>query len=82
MIRQGFKQWVDDGFPRDSDGSMPEEYARRGEDDFVEVSHEEAHEYAARTFLELAEQYSGESGKRSLLEQGYDKRVVGASPSS
>ncbi|NUB91920.1 molybdopterin-dependent oxidoreductase [Haloterrigena sp. SYSU A121-1] len=76
MIRQGFKQWVDDGFPRDSHGSMPEEYARRGEDDFVEVSHEEAHEYAARTFLELADHYSGESGMQSLLEQGYDERVV------
>ncbi|WP_049927103.1 molybdopterin-dependent oxidoreductase [Halopiger goleimassiliensis] len=76
MIREGFKQWVDDGFPREDDGSMPEEYANRGEDDFVEVSQAEAHEYAARTFLELAEHYSGEEGMQRLLEQGYDERVV------
>ncbi|MFC6717276.1 molybdopterin-dependent oxidoreductase [Natrialbaceae archaeon GCM10025810] len=76
MVREGFKQWVEDGFPRDADGSMPEEYARRGEEDFVEVSHEEAHELAARTFLELAEHYSDEDGTQRLLEQGYDERVV------
>ncbi|GAB7021061.1 molybdopterin-dependent oxidoreductase [Halostagnicola bangensis] len=76
MVREGFMEWVEDGFPRDDDGSMPEEYANRGEDDFIRVDHEGAYDLAARTFLELAEFYSGESGMNALLEQEYDERVV------
>ncbi|AGB33389.1 molybdopterin oxidoreductase [Natrinema pellirubrum DSM 15624] len=76
MIRQGFKDWVDEGFPREEDGSMPEEYAKRGEDSWYEASWDEAYEYAAKTFLELADHYSGADAQELLLEQGYDDRVV------
>ena len=76
MVREGFREWVEEGFPRNDDGSMPEEYANRGEDAFVEVDFEEAYELAAETFVELATHYSGESGADSLLEQGYDERIV------
>ncbi|MDZ5812089.1 molybdopterin-dependent oxidoreductase [Halorubrum sp. AD140] len=75
-IREGFKRWVDDGFPRDDDGSMPEEYAQRGEDSWYEASWDEAFEYAAEAFLEIAERYSGEAATETLLDQGYDERVV------
>jgi nitrate reductase alpha subunit len=75
-IREGFKQWVDDGFPRDEDGSMPTEYAQRGEDGWYEASWDEAYEYAAETFIEIADQYSGEDAQEMLLDQGYDERVV------
>ncbi|ELY91880.1 molybdopterin oxidoreductase [Natrialba hulunbeirensis JCM 10989] len=76
MVREGFMEWVEDGFPRDPDGSMPAEYANRGEDEFITVEHEEAYELAARTFVELADYYSGESGMQALLDQDYDERVV------
>ncbi|WP_440765265.1 molybdopterin-dependent oxidoreductase [Natronorubrum sp. DTA7] len=76
MIREGFLEWYEDGFPRDDNGSMPAEYAQRGEDDFIEVEHDEAYEIAAETFLEIAQHYSGESGMQSLLDQDYDERVV------
>jgi nitrate reductase / nitrite oxidoreductase, alpha subunit len=76
MVREGFMEWVEAGFPREADGSMPEAYARRGTDEFVEVSFEEAYELAARTFLDIAETYSGDEGLDRLTEQGYDERVV------
>ncbi|MFC4544733.1 molybdopterin-dependent oxidoreductase [Halosolutus amylolyticus] len=76
MVREGFMQWVEDGFPRDDDGSMPQEYANRGEDDWIEVDHDEAYEIAAKTMVETATHYTGESGMQSLLDQGYDERVV------
>ena len=76
MVREGFKQWVEDDFPREEDGSMPVEYANRGEDEWVEVSHEEAYDLAAETILEIADHYSGDDGMDHLLEQGYDERVV------
>ncbi|MFW6265791.1 MAG: molybdopterin-dependent oxidoreductase, partial [Halanaeroarchaeum sp.] len=76
MIRQGFKDWVDEGFPRDEDGSMPTEYANRGEDSWYEASWDEAYEYAAAAFAEIAEHYSGEDAQEMLRAQGYDERVV------
>ena len=75
-IRSGFKAWVDEGFPRDAQGGMPEEYSRRGEDSWYDATWDEAFEYAAKTFLELADHYSGEEGMAMLREQGYDERVV------
>ncbi|MEM4782077.1 MAG: molybdopterin-dependent oxidoreductase, partial [Halalkalicoccus sp.] len=65
-----------EGFPREEDGSMPEEYAQRGEDAWVEVSHEEAYDVAARAMVEIADFYSGESGMDALAEQGYDEAVI------
>ncbi|MFP4591636.1 MAG: molybdopterin-dependent oxidoreductase [Halobacteriales archaeon] len=77
-IRRGFKEWVDAGFPRDDDGSMPETYAKRGEDGWYDATWEEAFDYAARALLEIATHYSGESAMAELREQGYDERVVEA----
>ncbi len=76
MVREGFLDWVEEGFPRDEDGSMPAEYAQRGEDNWLEVDHEDAYELAAKTFVEVADQYSGESGMDALAEQGYDEAVI------
>jgi nitrate reductase alpha subunit len=76
MVREGFKQWVEDGFPRNEDGSMPEEYTKRGEDNWIEMDYDGAYELAARTFVELADYYSGEEGMEKLRQQGYDERVV------
>ncbi|TYL37793.1 molybdopterin oxidoreductase [Natronococcus pandeyae] len=76
MVREGFREWVEDGFPRDDDGSMPEEYAGRGTDSWEEVSFDEAYDLAAETILEIADFYSGEDGQEALLEQEYHERVV------
>ncbi len=78
-IRDGFKRWVDDGFPRDDDGVRPAEYTEgRGKEDFVKVTHEEAAAYHAKALVNIAETYSGEEGEARLLAQGYDEAMVEA----
>ncbi|MHC4678083.1 MAG: hypothetical protein ACYTEK_05235 [Planctomycetota bacterium] len=36
MVRDGFKNWVDAGFPREADGRPPERYLKRGQECSVE----------------------------------------------
>lgn len=79
LLRKGFKEWVDKGFPRDPEtGAAPRELMRRGWDSWVKVSHEEAARYHAKTLLNVAQTYSGEEGKNRLLAQGYDSDMVDA----
>lgn len=80
LIRKGFKQWVDDGYPRDPDtGAVdPEKYLRRGEDDWIAVSWGDAFNYSAAAMIDIANTYSGDAGKQRLLAQGYDPLTVEA----
>jgi len=80
LVRKGFKQWVDDGFPRDpSTGAVdPDKYLRRGEDDWIAVSWDDAFKYSAAAMVNIADTYSGEAGKQRLLAQGYDPLTVEA----
>ncbi|MEX1027614.1 MAG: molybdopterin-dependent oxidoreductase [Candidatus Paceibacterota bacterium] len=80
MMRKGFKQWVDEGFPRDPDtGAVdPEKYLRRGRDAWVAVNWDEAFDYSARAMANIAETYSGDAGKQRLRDQGYDPLMVDA----
>ena len=75
VIRKGWKQWADDGFPSLSD--RPELRSKymfddRGSDDFIRVTWDEAFRYAAMGFKAVAGTYSGEDGRRRLLADGYD----------
>lgn len=77
MLRRGFKEWVDRGFPRDpKTGAPPKELMRRGWDSWVKVTHEEAYRYHAAALYNIAKTYSGEQGKKYLLAQGYDPDMV------
>lgn len=80
MVRRGFKQWVDDGMPRDPEtGEVDrEKYKRRGQDGWVTVSWDEIFEYSAKALENIAETYSGEAGKAKLASQGYDELMVEA----
>jgi nitrate reductase alpha subunit len=79
MVREGFKKWVDAGFPRGDDGKPPEEYLKRGQEPFVRVSWDEAFDIAARTLANIATTYSGEEGKARLTRQGvYDPESIEA----
>lgn len=79
FLRQGFKDWVDAGFPRDAEtGAVPARYLRRGVDSWVRVSHEEAYRYHALAYLNIAQTYSGEQGARYLQAQGYDPAMIAA----
>lgn len=78
MVRAGFKKWVEEGFPRGSDGKPPEKYFQRARDEWVRVTHDQAAEIVAKGFKNIAETYTGEEGKRRLQAQHYDEAVIEA----
>jgi nitrate reductase alpha subunit len=75
VLRAGWKQWADDGFPSLSDDpSLRAKYKfdDRGGDAYVRLSWDEIMDYVARGFMAVARTYSGDDGKRRLLADGYD----------
>jgi nitrate reductase alpha subunit len=78
MVREGFKQWVEAGHPRGSDGKPPEKYFQRARDQWVRVSHADAAAMVARTLVNIAETYNGEEGRKRLEAQHYDPAVIDA----
>ena len=77
LVRKGFKQWVEDGFPRDpKTGAVDLKYLNRGVDPWVPVSFEEAFEFSAKAMINIARTYTGRSGQKLLLKQGYDPLMV------
>jgi nitrate reductase alpha subunit len=78
MVRAGWKRWVEEGFPRSSDGKPPEKYFQRARDEWIRISHDEAAMMVAKALKNIAETYSGEEGKRRLTEQHYDEATVQA----
>ncbi|MFQ5382063.1 MAG: molybdopterin-dependent oxidoreductase, partial [Dehalococcoidia bacterium] len=80
MLRAGWKAWADDGFPSLSDDpSLRSKYLfdRRGEDEFVRASWEEADDYVAKGLQAVAETYSGSNGRRRLVdEDGYPEEML------
>lgn len=78
LVRRGFKEWVDRGFPRDDDGLPPAELFRRGEDSFVRMDWDEVQGLVARVLDHIARYYSGEDGARRLEAQDYHPSMVEA----
>jgi len=79
MVREGFKEWADAGFPRDSESGRPTmDMERRGRDGWIQVAWDEAFEMAARAYIDIARNYSGAEGAARLTSQGYDPDMVTA----
>ena len=78
MVREGFKKWIEAGFPRESDGKPPKKYLQRGKEHFVRVSWDEVFDIAAKAMTNIARTYSGQRGKKLLEMQGYDKNIIDA----
>jgi nitrate reductase alpha subunit len=76
MVRIGFKQWVEQGFPRDADGRPPKDMFHRARDEWVRVDHGEAADMVARALVNIAETYTGEEGAERLRAQAYDDVVI------
>ncbi|HLG18437.1 MAG TPA: molybdopterin-dependent oxidoreductase [Bdellovibrionota bacterium] len=72
IIRKGWKQWADDGFP-DLTPELKKKYHfdSRGSDTFDPIGWDEANTYIAKGMIAIAKRYSGEEGKKRLLDQGY-----------
>jgi nitrate reductase / nitrite oxidoreductase, alpha subunit len=79
MVRRGFRQWVEAGFPRDlSTGAPPARYFARGRDRWDRISWTEAYQIAARAFENIARTYSHKQGHDYLSRQGYDPAMIAA----
>ncbi|MFP3900364.1 MAG: molybdopterin-dependent oxidoreductase [Acidimicrobiia bacterium] len=80
MVRAGWKEWADDGFPSLSDDpSLRGRYRfdARGDDEFVRVSWDEVDAYLARGLRAIAATYSGDEGERRLVdEDGYEPEML------
>jgi nitrate reductase / nitrite oxidoreductase, alpha subunit len=77
MVRRGFKEWAEAGFPRDARTGEPRtDRTRRGEDSWLKVGWDEAFELAARAYLDIASTYSGTEGAERLRIQGYDPDMI------
>jgi nitrate reductase alpha subunit len=78
MVRKGFKEWVDAGFPRNADGTPKSDTTMRGTDEWIRIPWDEATRIAARTIANVAETFNGEDGSQKLLDQGYEPEMVEA----
>lgn len=79
MIRLGYKQWVDAGFPRDPvTGSPDVKYFQRGKDKWLRLNWDEAYTIAAKSMENISQTYKDEAGSQRLLKQGYDPAMVHA----
>jgi nitrate reductase alpha subunit len=77
MMRAGWKQWADDGFPELTAAARDTyKFTSRGSDTFVKVSWDEAFQYAAKGLVAVAKAYSGDAGKKRLLAEGYQPEMV------
>jgi nitrate reductase alpha subunit len=77
IVRKGWKAWADAGFPE----LTPERKSQymfdaRGQDEFIQISWEDAFDAIARSLIAISERYSGESGAQRLLAQGYQPEMV------
>lgn len=78
MVRKGFKDWADAGFPRTENGLPDRKYFNRGQDPFVKLPWDEAYELAAKAMINIADTYSGDHGAELLEKQGYDHEMIEA----
>jgi nitrate reductase alpha subunit len=79
VVRSGWKEWADAGFPSLSDNPQLRSkymFDDRGNDSFERLSWELASDYAARGLLAVAETYSGDEGKRRLMDDGYEPEML------
>ncbi len=77
MVRKGFKDWVEAGFPRDPDTARPPvHFFKRGDDKWLKLPWDQAYSLAAKTLHNIASTYSGEQGSQYLLKQDYDPAMV------
>src|SRR5262249_28323509 len=81
MIRKGWKEWADAGFPSLSD--RPElrdqyKFNSRGTGTFGKVSWDEIYRYHAKAILAVAKTYSGADGEKRLKADGYEPEMIEA----
>ncbi|MBI4483555.1 MAG: molybdopterin-dependent oxidoreductase, partial [Acidobacteria bacterium] len=77
LIRKGWKQWADDGFPElTAENRARYRFDSRGRDELLKTSWQDAYDYIARGLVHIAKKYSGEEGARRLREEGYPEEMI------
>ncbi|MBM2827160.1 MAG: nrxA, partial [Dehalococcoidia bacterium] len=79
MLRKGWKEWADAGFPSLSDDpSLRTKYKfdSRGTDTFLKLSWDQANDYIARGMVAIAKTYSGSEGTNRLKKDGYQPEMI------
>src|SRR3990172_5112743 len=76
IVRRGWKAWVDAGFPELTAENKDKYYfSRRGDDEFIRISWEDAFGHIAAALNAIAGRYSEEAGAKRLLAQGYQPEI-------
>ena len=79
IVRKGWQAWAEAGFPAlDPETKAKFKFDRRGEDEFVQCTWEDAFTSIARALDAIARRYSGDDGAKRLLAQGYQPEMVKA----
>jgi nitrate reductase alpha subunit len=78
MVRKGFWDWAKAGFPRDKNGRVDEKYRRRGKDEWVKATWDEATALVAQSVVNISKTYNGAEGRQLLTAQGYDPDMIDA----
>src|SRR3990172_7675451 len=79
MVRKGWKQWADDGFPGlTAELKTKYRFDSRGTDTFERVTWDQVYTHIGKAFIAIARRYSGPEGARRLLAQGYAPEMVEA----
>lgn len=77
MVRKGFKDWVDAGFPRDAKTGQPDvKYFQRGKDSWLRMDWDEINKLVAKASENIARTYSGAAGADYLKQQGYEPEMI------
>jgi nitrate reductase alpha subunit len=79
VVRQGWKEWADAGFPSLSDQPQLRtqyKFDSRGTDTFVRVTWDEAFRYLADGLAAVASTYSGVEGAIRLQKDGYEQLMI------
>ncbi len=79
IVRRGWKQWADAGFPSLSDSPQLRDtykFNSRGTDTFVRLTWDEAFTYIATAMKATAETYSGPKGRARLQADGYQPEMI------
>ena len=79
IVRKGWKAWAEAGFPELTPELRTEYFFdRRGDDEFIQITWEDAFRDIARALDAIARRYSGDEGTERLLAQGYQPEMVEA----
>ncbi|MBT6981867.1 MAG: molybdopterin-dependent oxidoreductase, partial [Candidatus Marinimicrobia bacterium] len=77
MVRKGWKQWADDGFPYLTPSNRDKyKFNSRGTDTQIKISWDKIENYIANGLINISTTYSGDIGKKRLLDQGYPEEML------